>query len=172
MSRPRTVWSFGLLICLTNAAFGDVAPTRSPLPKPPMVAPVKVVEGKVDELHPNAVAKIVIPSSLIPDLQEAAHAAQISNDFPLAPTTFAGLVLSAVAISLMFAFKSNSQGKWVVVGLIGCVMLAAIVLLANFFFPSRPIAPQAGQSKPQSQIVIEVQKDGHEVLLVLPANRT
>ena len=68
MSLPRMVWSLGLLISLTNAAYGDIAPQRRPLPKPPMVAPVKIVEGKVDDLAPNVVARIVIPSSLLPDL--------------------------------------------------------------------------------------------------------
>lgn len=172
MSLPRTVWSLGLLISLTNAAYGDIAGVRNPLPKPPLVAPVKIVEGKVDDRNPNAVARIVIPSSLLPDLQElqeTSHVSRVSNESSLARTTIAGLALTAAAISLMFATKKGPYWKAGVMGLIGCVLLLGFMLLANFFFPPKFIAPPAAQSKPQPQIVIEVQKDGHEVILVLPS---
>ena len=81
MSVPQMVWSLGLLISLTNATYGDIA-GRSPLPKPPVVAPVKIVEGKVDGLSPNVVAKIVIPSSLLPDLEGSSTGTRVSNDSP------------------------------------------------------------------------------------------
>jgi hypothetical protein len=158
----------GLLISLTNAAFGDIAVNRSFLSKPPMVAPVKIVEGNVDNIHPDAVAKIVIPSSLLPELQEPSYGSRISNESPVAGTTIAGLALSACAISLMFAVRTSPHRKKLVAGLIGCVLLAGLMLLANFYFPPKFIAPPANQSKPQPQIVIEVQKGGHEVILVLP----
>lgn len=171
MSLPRTLWSLGLLmISLTNAAYGDITPIRQG-PKQPMVAPVKIVEGKVDDLAPNVVARIVIPSSLLPDLQEPSYGARVSDESPLAGmTVVAGLALSACAISLMFAFKKSPYRKKGMVSLIICVLLVALGLLANFFSPPKFIAP-AGQSKLQPQIVIEVQKDGHEVLLVLPSRK-
>jgi hypothetical protein len=172
MSLSRTIWSMGLLIVLTSAAYGDLAPARSPLPKPPMVAPVKIVEGKVDNLDPNVVAKIIIPSSLLPDLQERSQGAQISNESHFdGMTVIAGLALTAAAISLMFANKTSPHWKKGVAGLIGCILLVGIALLASFFFPPKFVAPTVDQSKPQRLIVIEVQKDGHEVTLVLPGSR-
>lgn len=169
MSLPRMVWSLGLLVSLTNAAYGDIAPQRRPLPKPPMVAPVKIVEGKVDNHNPNVVARIVIPSSLLPDLQEPSYGSPGSTGSAAAGTIIAGLALSAAAISLMFVNKTNPHWKKGVIGITGCVLLVGLALLANFFFPSEFHSPPAAQSKPQPQIVIEVQKDGHEVLLVLPS---
>ena len=179
MSVPRTVWSLGLLISLTNAVYGDLAPIRSPLPKPPIVAPVKIVEGKVDDVNPNAVVKIVIPSSLLPDLrslqadlQEPSYAPQVSNESSrVGMTIVAGLALTAVAISLMFVNKQNPHWKKGMVAMIAGVLLVGIALLANFFFPSKVVAPTADQSTPQRLIVIELQKDGHEVILVLPSGR-
>ena len=171
MSGPRTIWTLGLLISLTNAAYGDITPIRNG-PKRPMVAPVKVVEGKVDDRNPNAVAKIVIPSSLLPDLQEPSYGSRVSNESPHGGTIIAGLALTAVAISLMmFANKTSPHWKKGMVCVIVCVLVAAVVLLANFFFPPQFIAPPADQSKTQSQIIIEIQKDGHEVLLVLPSRK-
>jgi len=172
MSLPRAVWSLGLLIGMTSAAFGDLAPQRSPLPKPPMVAPVKIVEGKVDDLGPNVMARIVIPDSLLPDLQEASNMSRVSQESPHAGTIIAGLALTAVAISLMmFTNKTNPHWKKGMVCLIGCVLVAALVLLANFFFPLKFTTLPVAQSKPQPQIVIEVQKGGHEVILVLPSSK-
>ena len=171
MSLPRAVWSLGLLISLTNAAYGDLAATRSRLPKPPLVAPVKVVEGKVDDVNPDAVAKIIIPNSLLPDLQEASSGAQVSNGSPPAGTMIAGLALTAAAISLMFVNKASPHRKKGVVVLIGCVLLVGLVLLANFFFPPKLVTPTADRSKPQRLIVIEMQKDGHEVILMLPSGK-
>ena len=171
MSVPRMVWSLALLISLSNAAYGDIAPGRYGLPKPPMVAPVKVVEGKVDDLDPNAVAKIVIPSSLLPDLLESSSGELVSNDSPPAGTIIAGLALTAAAISLMFVNKTSPHWKKGVVVLIGCVLLVGLVLLANFLFPPKLVAPTADRSKPQRLIVIEMQKDGHEVILMLPSGK-
>lgn len=72
MSLSRTILSLGLLISSTNTAFGDISGRFVSTPTPPMVAPVKIVEGKVDDIDPNAVAKIIIPSSLLPDLKQSA----------------------------------------------------------------------------------------------------
>ncbi len=171
MSIPRTVWSLGLLISLTNAVYGDISPGRSPLPRPPMVAPVKIVEGKVDNLDPNVVAKIVIPNSLLPDLQGSSTGDPVSNQSPPAGTIIAGLALTAAAISLMFVNKASPHRKKGMVVLVGCVLLVGLVLLANFFFPPKLVSPTADQSKPQRLIVIEVQKDGHEVILMLPSGK-
>jgi len=164
------VWSLGLLISLTNATYGDIA-GRSPLPKPPVVAPVKIVEGKVDGLSPNVVAKIVIPSSLLPDLEGSSTGTRVSNDSPPAGTIVAGLALTAAAISLMFVNKASPHRKKGMVVLIGCVLLVGFVLLANFLFPPKLVAPNADRSNPQRLIVIEVQKDGHEVILTLPSDK-
>lgn len=166
MSVPRMVWSLGLLIGLANAAYADLAPGPRPRPRPPMVAPVRVVEGKVDDVDANAVAKIVIPSSLLPDLQVA----QKSNDSPPAGTILAGLALTAAAISLMFVNKSSPHWKKGVIGVIACTLFVTLVLLTNFFFP-RKFTASSAQSQPQPQIVFEVQKDGHEVILMLPSGK-
>ena len=171
MSLLRTVWSLGLLITLTNAAYGDIAPGRGPLPKPPMVAPVRIVEGNVDDLDSNVVAKIVIPSSLLPELQESSRATLGSHESPPTGTIIAGLALTAAAISLMFANKTSPHWKKGVIGLTGCVLLIGIVVLANFFFQPTFIAPAADQSQPQRLIVIEVQEHGHEVTLFLPSSK-
>lgn len=168
MSLPRTVLLLGLLISLTDAALADIAPSRSPLPKPPMVAPVKIVDGNVDNLNLNVVAKIVIPSSLLPDLQEASHATRVSNESPFVGTIIAGLALSAFAISMMLSLNTSPQRKMGLAALIGCILVVGLVVLANFFFPRKIIAPPTGQSKSQQQIIIEVQQDGHEVTLILP----
>ena len=172
MSLSRTVWSLGLPIILTSAAYGDIAAGRSPLPKPPMVAPVKIVEGKIDNPDPNVVAKIIIPSSLLPDLKEPSQGAQISGDSHFdGMTVIAGLALSAAAISLMFVKKKSPHWKKGVAGLIVCILLIGIALLVSFLFPPKSVTPTADQSEPQRLIVIEVQKDGHEVTLVLPGSR-
>ena len=171
MSLLRTVWSLGLLISLTNTACGDLLPGRSPLPKPPMVAPVRIVEGKVDDLDPNVVAKIVIPSSLLPELQESSRATLGSHESPPIGTIIAGLALTAAAISLMFASKTSPHWKKGVIGLISCILLVGIVVLATFFFPPKFIAPAADQSQPQRLIVIEVQEHGHEVTVFLPSSK-
>jgi hypothetical protein len=162
----------GLLIVLTSAAYGDLAPARSPLPKPPMVAPVKIVEGKVDNLDPNVVAKIIIPSSLLPDLQERSDGVQISSEGHYdGMAVIAGLSLTAAAISLMFAKKTSPHWKKGIAGLIGCILFVGIALLASFLFPRKFVAPIADQSKPQRLIIIEVQQHGHEVTLILPDGR-
>ncbi len=166
MSVPRTVWSLGLLISLANAAYADILPGPRPRPKPPMVAPVKVVEGRVDDVDSNAVAKIVIPSSLLPDLQGT----QVSNESSPAGTIIAGLALTAAAISLMFVNKTSPHWKKGVIGVIACSLLVTLMLLANFFLPRKFTAPSA-QSKPQPQIIIELEKDGHEVILMLPSGK-
>lgn len=171
MTLLRTVLSLGLLICLTNAACGDIAAGRSPLPKPPMVAPVKIVEGKFDDLDPNVVAKIVIPSSLLPELQESSRETLGSRESPPIGTIIAGLALTAAAISLMFASKTSPHWKKGVIGLISCILLVGIVVLANFFFPPKFIAPTADPSQHQRLIVIEVQEHGHEVTLFLPSSK-
>lgn len=171
MSILRKILSWGVLISLVNTACGDLLPGRSPLPKPPLVAPVKIVEGKVDDLDPNVVAKIVIPSSLLPELQESSRGTQGSSHSPSIGTVIAGLALTAAAISLMFVKTTSPQWKKGVFGLIGCFMLIGSTLLANFFFPPKFIAPTADQSQPQRLILIEVQEHGHEVTLVLPGSQ-
>jgi hypothetical protein len=172
MSLRRSVLALSLLICLTSVAYADLAPQRSPLPKPPLVAPVRIVEGKVDNLDPNVAAKIVIPKSLLPELQESLSGTQGSTESPFALMTIvAGLALTAAAISLMFANKTSPHWKKGVIGLIGCSLLVGIVLLANFLFPPKLAAPTADQSQPERLIVIEIQERGHEVILVLPRSK-
>jgi len=161
----------GLLINLSIPAFGDIAAGPRARPKPPMVAPVKVVEGKVDDLDPNAVAKIIIPSSLLPDLQESSFGPQASNDSQYAGMVIAGLAFSAFAISLIFAFKNNPHQKKGMVALIVCVLLVALLVLSNFLFPARTVASSADPLKTQPQIIIEIQKYGHEVTLILPSRK-
>lgn len=166
MSRMQAIWSLAVLINLTSAAHGDGVPVRSYLPKPPLVAPVQVVEGNVDDNDPYVVAKIVIPSSLLPELNDASHTVRDPNDFNTFRTIIAGLLLTAFAISLMFVGKSNPHWKKGVAGLIVCILLVSLAFLVNFFFPAKVITPVP--SNPKQRIVIEVQKEGHEVILVLP----
>ena len=171
MSLFRTVLSFGLLISFSSTAFGDISGRFSSLPTPPMVAPVKIVEGKVDDIDPDAVAKIIIPSSLLPDLQEPSYGTQVSNESDGAGMVLAGLAFSAFAISLMFAFKDSPHRKKGMVALIACVLLVLILVLSNFFFPAKSIASSADPSKTQPRIIIEVQQEGHEVILILPSRK-
>lgn len=166
MSRLQVIWSLAVLISLTSAAHGDLAPGRGPLPKPPLMAPVHVVEGIVDDNDPNVVAKIVIPSSLLPELNDASHTVRDPNDFDTFRTIIAGLLLTAFAISLMFVGKTNPHWTKGAAGLIVCILLVSLVLLMNFFSPAKVVAPVP--SNPKQRIVIEVQKEGHEVILVLP----
>lgn len=168
MARLRTVLSLGLLISLTSAAYGDIQAGRSPLPKPPMVAPVKIAHEKLDDPDPNVVAKIIIPRSLLPDLQESSRATLRSQESPPMRTIFAGLVLTAVAISLMFAYKTSTRRKKAVIGLMACVVVFGIALLVNSLFPPETITSTLDQSQPQRLILIEVQEFGHEVTLILP----
>ena len=166
MSRLQAIWSLAVLISLTNAVHGDISGVRRHLPKPPLMAPVQVVEGIVDDNDPNVVAKIVIPSNLLPELNDASHKVQDPKDFNTFRTIITGLLLTAFAISLMFVGKTNPHWKKGVAGLIVCILLVSLVLLMNFFFPAKVIAPVP--SNPKQRIVIEVQEDGHEVILVLP----
>ena len=83
-------------------------------------------------------------------------------------TIFAGLVLTAVAISLMFAYKTSTRRKKAVIGLMACVVVFGIALLVNSLFPPETIASTLDQSQPQRLILIEVQEFGHEVTLILP----
>lgn len=168
MSLSRSLLSVGLLIILTNTGFGDISGRPFSGPKPPMVAPVKIEEGKVDDTDPDVVAKIVIPSSLLPELNESSYVPQASNDSGGAGMVIAGLAFSAFAISLIFAFKDGPHRKKGMVVFIVCVLLVAILLLSNMFFPAKLIAASAEPSKTQPKIIIEVQEFGHEVILTLP----
>ncbi len=155
---------------LCHTAYGDVPPFRSPLPKPPMVAPVKVVEGEVDDVDPNAVAKIIIPKSVAFELQGTSIGRGVSTGSLPGGTIIAGLALSAVALSLMFFGKAGTQWKKGMIGGITLLLLVAIVLLANSLSRRKSIVTDV-ESKPNPRIVIEFQGDGHEVLLVLPRRK-
>jgi len=135
------------------------------------VAPVKIVEGKVDDRDPDVVAKIVIPSSLLPDLQKSTYGTQASNDAQHVGMVIAGLAFSAFAISLMFAFKNSPHRKKGMVALIVCVLLIAILVLSNSLFPVQYIASSVDPPKTQPRIIIEVQEHGHEVILTLPSRK-
>jgi hypothetical protein len=171
MSIWRTVLSLGLFINLISAAYGDIAPIRNPLPKPPMVAPVKIVDGKIADMDPNVVAKIIIPKSLLPDLQGSSSMTRDANHTSHAGTVIAGLALAAAAISLMFANKKSPHWKKGAIGIICCVVLAGTVLLADFFFPPKDVALATEQSIPQQLILFELQDHGHEVTLLLPSRK-
>lgn len=167
MSGWRSIGLLAVLIGLAHEARGDLAPQRSTLPKPPLVAPVSVREGYGNELGPNIAAKIIIPSSLLPELQESSRNSNVSNGSPSnGMTIVAGLFLTAAAVSLIFARKSSPHWRKGAVALIACMLLVGGLTLANFFLPSRVGSLVA--SDPGKLIVIEVQEHGHEVTLVLP----
>ena len=166
MTRMRLFCSLALLMSSASAACGDIAPGRNVLPKPPMVAPVKIEQRKVVDRDPNVVARIVIPSSLLPDLQEPSYQSPASKGTGSIGTVIAGLALTTAAISLMFVKKTSPYRKKAFIALTGCILLVAGVLLTNFFLPPNPVTPTA--DSPQRLIVIEVQEHGHEVSLILP----
>jgi hypothetical protein len=172
MSHWRMIWLFAALIGLTHDARGDLAPQRSTLPKPPLVAPVKVVAGNVDELDPNVAAKIIIPGNLLPELQESSRRTQVSNGSPSnGMTIVAGLALTAAAISLMFANKTSPHWRKGAIGLIVCVVLLGSLMLAKTLLPPKIDSSLVDSASLQKLIVIEVQEHGHEVTLVLPSGK-
>ena len=167
MSGWRSIGLLAVLIGLAHEARGDLAPQRSTLPKPPLVAPVSVREGYGNELEPNIAAKIIIPSSLLPELQESSRNASVwSGSSSNGMTIVAGLFLTAAAISLIFARKNSPHWKKGAVALIALMLLVGGLTLANSFLPSNVDFPAAGDLG--KLIVIEVQEQGHEVTLVLP----
>ena len=170
MSVLQTVLSFILLISLSNTVSGDILPGRSPLPMPPLAAPVKVMEENLDNKDPSVVAKIIIPKSLLPDLQGSTSGSRAANGSSAA-TIIAGLALAAAAISLMFANRKSPHWKKAVICLFGCVVVGGIALLANSLLPPRINALTGDPSQPQQLILIEVQEFGHEVTLVLPSRK-
>jgi hypothetical protein len=156
-----------VLIGLAHEARGDLAPQRSTLPKPPLVAPVSVREGHGNELEPSIAAKIIIPRSLLPELQESSRNSPVwSGSSSNGMTIVAGLFLTAAAISLIFARKSSPHWRKGAVALIAFMLLVGGLTLANVFLPSTIDSQVA--SDPGKLIVIEVQEQGHEVTLVLP----
>ncbi|MCA9037554.1 MAG: hypothetical protein KDA81_11580 [Planctomycetaceae bacterium] len=166
MSQWRSVFSLGLLITVAHTAYGDIAPGRDPLPKPPMLAPVRIHNGSLKHLGSNVAAKIVIPGSLLPDLQEPTYGQQASQKDSAARTIVAGLLTTAAAISLMVVKTNSSLWKKTVAGVIAIAVLTGGVVLVNSF--TSPAAPSAADlSTSQRLIVIEIRKDGHEVTLVL-----
>ncbi len=167
MSLLRTLYVFGLLINLTGTVFGDIAPGRGGMPKPPMIAPVKIVEDKVDYRDPNVVAKIIIPQSLLSEMQEGSNRSRSSSDSRSIGTIIAGLALTAAAISLIFVNRTDPRQKKIVAAGIGCALIVGIVL-ANILFPPELVRPDAHPSELQRLIVFEVQEFGHEVTLILP----
>ena len=167
MSRFHSVFWFGFLILLAHNTYGDIAPGRNPLPKPPVVAPVKIEQTKLDDLGPNVVAKIVIPSSLLPDLLEPPYGQKVSHEGSAVRAVIAGLGLTAAAISLMVVKANSSRWRKTAVGVIISATLFGGILLRNLFFLPAP-GLSAGQSTPQQLIAIEIQRYGHEVTLVLP----
>ncbi len=176
MLQSRVIGSLILLMGFASVANGDLAPSRRPLPEPPLLAPVKIVEGNVNSADPNVVAKIIIPSNLLPDLQKSSNQStrtRGSKESPYAGMTIlAGIALTAAAISLLFVNRKGSNWKKRVIGFITCSLLVAGVLLFNFFFPPDITPPSIEQSQPQRLIVIEVQQYGHEITLVLPSATT
>ena len=167
MSGWRSIGLLAVLIGLAHEARGDLAPQRSTLPKPPLFAPVSVREGYDNELEPNIAAKIIIPSSLLPELQESSRNASVwSGSSSNGMTIVAGLFLTAAAISLIFARKNSPHWKKGAAALIALMLLVGGLTLASFFLPSRIDSQVA--SDPGKLIVIEVQEQGHEVTLVLP----
>ena len=171
MSLSRTILSLGLLISLTNTAFGDISGRFVSTPTPPMVAPVKIVEGKVDDIDPNAVAKIIIPSSLLPDLKESSFGPQASKDSQHVGMVIAGLAISAMAMSVMFLLKDSPHQKKRMAAFIGCVLLLTILVLSTFLSTGQSNAASGDPSTTQPTIMIEIQQDGHEVTLILPSRK-
>ena len=167
----RTVLPLAVLFSLTTTAIGDLLPGRTPLPTPPMVAPVKIVEGKVDDLDPDAVAKIIIPSSLLPELNESSLRPQASKDSQHVGMVIAGLAISALAMSVMFLLKDSPHQKKRMAALIGCVLLLTILVLSTFLSPGKSNAAAGDPPTTQSTIIIEIQQDGHEVTLILPSRK-
>ena len=170
MSNWRAIWLLAALTGLTHAARGDLAPQRSTLPKPPLVAPVKIVAGNVDEQDPNVAAKIIIPGSLLPELQESSRRTQISNGLPSnGMTIVAGFALTAAAISLMFVSRTSPHWRKGAIGLIVCIVLLGSLMLANTLLPPKADSSSSDSASLQKLIVIEVEEHGHEVTLVLPS---
>ncbi len=165
----QTVLSTVLLIGLASIAHGDITPGRPRLPEPPMLAPVKIVEGEPENGDPNVAAKIIIPRSLLPELRESISGSGSSSQSLPIGTAVAGLAMTAAAISLMFVNRMEPNWKKQMIGLTGIVLVVGIVLLANLFIPTQGVSSTAEQSQAQRLIVIEVQDLGHEVTLILPS---
>lgn len=171
MAILRTVLPWGVLIILTNTVWGDLLPGRNPLPKPPVLAPVKVIEGVVDHGDPNVVTKIVIPKSVLSDLQAQSSGATASNESLPGGTVIAGLAMTAAAISLIFVNRTSPHRNKAILALIGCSLVVGVFLLAKNFAPQKVIGPIADPSQTQRLVVIEVQEVGHEVTVILPSRK-
>lgn len=169
MSPVRAICALGLLTVMSSVGYCDMLPGRNPLPRPPVVAPVRIVEGD----DPEAATRIVIPKSLLPDLLKLSDAQPASNETPNGGTIVAGLALTGAAISLMFVLRNSPRRKLGLACLIGCVVLAAIVLLMDdsILLRSKPRGTSAGSAETQSQIEIVIQDQGHEVILTVPPTK-
>lgn len=169
MTSLRIICMSCVMCVLPNVGYCDLPPTRSFLPKPPVAAPVTIVEGKPDDRNPNAVAKIIIPKSLLSELEDPPGFSSVTKGNVAGGTIVAGLAMTAAAISLMFVLRNSPRRKAGLICLIGCVVLAGVVSVWILFGPaSNPASSSANQSKPPSLILIEVQDQGHEVILMLP----
>jgi len=169
MSLVRAIALLGMLTVMPRVGLSDILPGRNPLPRPPVVAPVKI---EVSE-DPDGMARIVIPKSLLPEFVRQSNAGITASPIPAAGPIIAGLALSGAAISLMFVLRNSPRRKVGLACLIGCVALVAVVVLMDdtFRFGKTPGERSAGQSKPQSLIEIVIQDNGHEVTLQVPQSR-
>jgi len=169
MSLLRTFGPLVLTLALTEFALGDIRPVNPrPTPEPEQkLVPVKIVHAKAADLPKKAVARIVIPRHLLPELKKAAAAAPSNSALP-AGTIIAGLALSAAAVSLIFLFPKNRRPQ-LAVALIGCVILTSgYALYADLKFPGQRPNPKPVHPNENSQIQIVVQDNGTEVILTLP----
>lgn len=168
MSGLRILIAFGWLCTLTNVGFCDLAPIREPLPKPPLLAPVKIVEQNALDRDPNVAAKIVIPKSMLSELKEQSGPLSGSNESAAGASIFVGLALSAAAISVMFALRNSPRRRAGLTGLIACVVVAAFVSAWIVFGPASNRTSSAnGPANRHALIAIEIQEQGHEVILMV-----
>lgn len=168
MSGMRILFVIGLLSVPMKLGYCDMVPTRAPLAKPPLVAPVKVVEGEPDRRFPDAVAKVMIPKSLLPELREQAGFPSTPTSTVYGGTILAGLAISAAAISLLLVLKNKPRHNAAMVWLIGGVLLSGLALAVVIFSRSRSAATgSADRPKPQPLILFVIQDEGHEVTLSL-----
>lgn len=148
------------MVLLTSSVSADIASGPKVLPKPPVVAPLKVIEdGAAGSPH-----RIVIPRTVLKELlekQEIAPSAGISTFSVL----IALIALTIAAVSVLLTRTPNPNRKAVSTLLVvASVALGAVVMINRDW--SLPQGP--GSNKVSSTVEFELQEDGYDVILHVP----
>ncbi len=149
------------MVLLTSSVSADIASGPKILPKPPVVAPLKVVEdGAAGSPH-----RIVIPKTVLKELlekQESVPSAGISTFSIL----IALIALTIAAVSVLLTRTPNPNRKAVSTLLVvASVALGAVVMInRDWNFAEEP----SSDGSDRKHLEFDLQDEGHEVILHVP----